>query len=281
MKPVERVKKKCLYCNIIFYSLQCKKQKYCCKKCKNNASRANLIKKKCPQCKTYFLIKDYKYKTYCSKQCSSNSQKVAKIKSCCKHCKTIIYIYPYEINTKHYCSFKCASSGKKVKLKKCKCELCKKYFYRTPFWAKVRKYCSSICQKNAMVGKTYSEETLRKMSEGHKNPSDDLRKMMRINRIKYIEKCRNNGDPISPTLGNNETDILNQIAHEFNCVLERQYRIDGFFVDGYDKTNNVVYEVEEQHHIRQKEKDLRREQYIINKLDCEFVRILDYNEVKK
>ena len=88
------------------------------------------------------------------------------------------------------------------------------------------------------------------------------------------------GDPVAAAkiLDINETQILNNIEIEKGITIERQYKIIGYFADGYDKENNVVYEVDEKHHLNKKEKarDIQRQQNIINELGCEFIRIEDY-----
>ena len=48
-----------------------------------------------------------------------------------------------------------------------------------------------------------------------------------------------------------------------------------FYIDGYDKNNNIAYEVDEQHHKYQKEYDMMREEKIKNILGCKFIRIND------
>jgi len=124
--------------------------------------------------------------------------------------------------------------------------------------------------------KKRSKITRDKISKSKENINSDIRKNMRLGRIRYIEKCKNNGEPISPTIGRNETKILNKIEKENNVKLIRQYRIRGYFVDGYDKENNIVYEVDERHHLNNIEKDLRRQEEIIKYLNCKFIRIKDY-----
>jgi len=50
----------------------------------------------------------------------------------------------------------------------------------------------------------------------------------------------------------------------------------GYWVDGYDKCNNVVYEYDENHHYKNnklKKSDLMRQQEIQKFLNCDFVRI--------
>jgi len=51
----------------------------------------------------------------------------------------------------------------------------------------------------------------------------------------------------------------------------------GYWLDGYDKENNVVYEFDEKYHDnqKQKQKDMVRQQDIINHLKCKFIRIKD------
>ena len=69
------------------------------------------------------------------------------------------------------------------------------------------------------------------------------------------------------------------IQHALNggeyCIKEL-----GYFVDGYDKENNIVYEFDEAYHNtkKQKEEDLIREEKIKQFLKCKFIRIKE-NEV--
>lgn len=52
----------------------------------------------------------------------------------------------------------------------------------------------------------------------------------------------------------------------------------GYFVDGYDKENNIVYEYDENYHktTKQQEKDKIREEKIKKFLNCKFIRIKEY-----
>ncbi len=50
----------------------------------------------------------------------------------------------------------------------------------------------------------------------------------------------------------------------------------GYWVDGYDKNNNIVYEYDEKSHFvngELKQKDVNRQEEIVNFLGCEFIRI--------
>lgn len=81
--------------------------------------------------------------------------------------------------------------------------------------------------------------------------------------------------PNFPTIGNNETRILNLIEKVKNIVLERQFKVCGYLVDGYDKINNICYEVDERWHNKPdvKQRDKIRQKEIEEELDCTFVRI--------
>lgn len=79
-----------------------------------------------------------------------------------------------------------------------------------------------------------------------------------------------------PNIGKNETKLLNEIEYQDDISIIRQYPVCGFFVDGYCKETNTVYEIDEKHHERQKEKDLERQRTITEFLGCEFIRIKDY-----
>ncbi len=148
------------------------------------------------------------------------------------------------------------------------------------------------------LGFKVSEETKEKISKANKGMkrTEDFRKLIseyakkriiseltktkiRIALIDRIKKQYAEDLPIFPFIGTNETEILDQLEKEFNIELERQYPVDGYFIDGYDKKNNIAYEVEEGYHISRKgqiEKDKKRAEYITNKLNCDFVRIEDY-----
>ena len=64
------------------------------------------------------------------------------------------------------------------------------------------------------------------------------------------------------------------------CIIEqilgikllRQYRVGNYRVDGYDKINNVVYEIDEGHHKYQEEEDKKRQAFIEKTLHCTFKR---------
>jgi hypothetical protein len=80
-------------------------------------------------------------------------------------------------------------------------------------------------------------------------------------------------------LGRNEKSILDFIEAKNNIILERQVEVDGYYVDGYCRSTNTVYEVYERYHKYQKERDDKRTLDIINTLQCEFIVIFDNDNV--
>lgn len=102
---------------------------------------------------------------------------------------------------------------------------------------------------------------------------DDLVKNLgiKIKRHKIRPKIRKNISRI----GANEQTILDNIEKENNIILNRQYYIDGYYIDGYDKMNNVVYEVQEEYHNLSyiKKKDEIKKKTIIDKLQCKYIEI--------
>lgn len=132
---------------------------------------------------------------------------------------------------------------------------------------------------NANYGKKRSKEFCAYMCQlaSKRIIKEETRTKMRILLIKRIEKQYKDNLPITPFIGKNETYILDQIEREFDIELERQYKVLSYFLDGYDKENNIAYEVDEARHFTEKgiERDKRREKEIVTELNCEFVRIKD------
>jgi len=83
---------------------------------------------------------------------------------------------------------------------------------------------------------------------------------------------------LSPTggIGLDETKILDDIEKEKGIKLIRQFPVAGRFIDGYDKINNIAYEVDEIGHKGREVEDYLREQLITNKIGCSFERIKTY-----
>lgn len=119
-------------------------------------------------------------------------------------------------------------------------------------------------KNNGMYGKSHSLEAKRKM------------------RLKRTQKFMATGTTprVNPTactaIDNLGTELGYKFQHGMNggeVYLEKL----GYYLDGYDATNNVVVEYDEPHHQTEKwkAKDLIRQQEIIQSLNCKFIRLVE------
>jgi hypothetical protein len=105
----------------------------------------------------------------------------------------------------------------------------------------------------------------------------------RLSRIKTISKNKFDGYQVIPSFSEIGCEIFNNINKEENTHIQHamnggEYYIKelGYWVDGYDKENNIVYEYDEKHHYKNGElnqKDKIREKEISELLKCQFIRI--------
>ena len=99
--------------------------------------------------------------------------------------------------------------------------------------------------------------------------------------FKFLEPQDVNHD-FNGKIGKKETAELDRLEEIYNIILERQYRVQTeygvYFIDGYDKANNIAYEIDDgiNKYIGQQELDMMREKHIRSVLNCRFVRIKIY-----
>jgi len=130
---------------------------------------------------------------------------------------------------------------------------------------------------NKKVSKT-TRILMSKAKLGDKNPAKrpEVRRKLRIIRIKQIELCIFNGLPLAPCIGKKETKILNDLENKYKKKIIRQYFVNGYFLDGYIPELNIAFEVDEKHHFRKgvlSKYDIRRQQEIESELNCKFIRV--------
>ena len=117
---------------------------------------------------------------------------------------------------------------------------------------------------------------------GHNCPHcNNIKK--RLRNIEEISKRKFDGLQIIPNFNRNACEMFEEISlkegiHIQHAMNGGEYHIKelGYWVDGYDKENNVVYEFDEKHHFKNgklKEKDIIRQKEIENYLKCKFIRI--------
>jgi len=146
----------------------------------------------------------------------------------------------------------------------------------------------NLGKKNAL-GNILSEKKKLKMKIAHKNTSietrtkigmankgkivsKDTKKKMRISAINYVKKITG---ILHPRIGQNENLILDLLERELKHKIIRQFKIEGYFLDGYIPELNLAIEVDERPKI--KEKDLERQKAIEKILNCKFIRVEDYD----
>ena len=113
--------------------------------------------------------------------------------------------------------------------------------------------------------------------------SDESRRKMRISAInRVIIKL----GKLVPSFNKTACDYFNALMVETksniqHALNEGEFYISelGYYVDGYDKINNIVYEWDERRHFNSdgtlKEKDINRQREITEYLKCKFIRIKD------
>jgi hypothetical protein len=129
--------------------------------------------------------------------------------------------------------------------------------------------------REVKLGKKHSEEARRKMREAAKGRklSEETKSKMRESAFAYAAKI---GGFICPRIGRNETQILDNLEHGLGVKITRQFKVGGYFIDGYIPEMDLAIEIDEKYHEIQSEKDKQREDFIKAKLGCQFLRIKDY-----
>jgi len=120
---------------------------------------------------------------------------------------------------------------------------------------------------------------------GYYKRTPEINKKSRLSAIKRIEENKLNGGQLVPRYNPKACQIFEQIMKENGVHIQHaenggEFHIKelGYWVDGYDKENNIVYEYDENWHRQQDEKDILRQQQIEKFLKCDFIRIKENND---
>ena len=185
----------------------------------------------------------------------------------CKKCKKE---HDGTFGSGRFCNISCANSGrgyKKGNISWNKGKSSKKIYYFYCIKCD-KKYIVKITENYYKKGK-YKKHCNWSCSNS-KEYDEQLKNKKRIATTKYIKKIG------GPRLGKHEKRILDKVEKKYNIKIIRQYHIKeiGYFVDGYCKETNTVYEIDEKP--KTKERDIKREKEIKEELNCKFIRIKDY-----
>lgn len=124
--------------------------------------------------------------------------------------------------------------------------------------------------------KPKSEEAKQNM-KGHTGiyiRTEEHKQKMRIARIEYIQN--NTGFPVCPQLGKYEKQILDELENRIGFLIKRSFYINGYYLDGYCIELNLAIEVDELKHYKNRilsQRDVNKQNSIINTLNCKFLRI--------
>jgi len=137
-------------------------------------------------------------------------------------------------------------------------------------------------------GKKFSKlhiENLRKSCIGKKNTESSKIKnsikqteLMKIPRNRELRRVARQNQILlnggGPSIGRNETSILDALEMEFEEKIYRQFSILGYWVDGYITDKNLVIEVDERK--KNNTRDITRQKQIEKELNCSFLRLEDF-----
>lgn len=136
-------------------------------------------------------------------------------------------------------------------------------------------------------GKTYHQHVIEEIYipvfKG-KHHSEESKEKTRKSTINYIKSCKGE---CKPRYNKKACEYINKLNKQNNWNLQHaenggEYSICGYFVDGYDKNLNIVFEYDEAVHYFNKEnnilrdRDIQRQNNIIKELNCEFWRYNEY-----
>lgn len=139
---------------------------------------------------------------------------------------------------------------------------------------------------NNLPAPKVSKETKRKISDGQRGRKHTLetKRKQREGLIRYKQTLYNTN--IFANYNKAGCEFINQLNENNGWNLQHaenggEIQVAGYFLDGYDKELNIAFEYDEPKHYEDvennilKQRDIERQNYIIEKLHCRFFR---YNE---
>jgi len=176
--------------------------------------------------------------------------------------------------------------GKPSKCKRDSCNNATKFISLIKGFA-VDSYCNISCASldrdaaaillspEAIINR--KQTCLKKYGVDSYSKTKEFRLQRREMTLSKIENCNGQVTPYYNSKGCHIIEILNDKGFDFQHA-ERggEYRVIGYFLDGYDKKRNIAIEIDESHHYLGgclKLEDVRRQKEIIKELGCRFIRI--------
>jgi len=147
--------------------------------------------------------------------------------------------------------------------------------------------------RKSHIGKKFTDEHIKNLGDSHKGINHQnygkklpvkTKKRMRLSAIKRIEKEKFNGNQIVPNFNPKACKMIDKYGKKYGYNFQHamnggEFYIKnlGYWVDGYDKDENVVIEYYENKHDYNLYKDFDREIEICNKLLCDFIILWEKN----
>lgn len=139
-------------------------------------------------------------------------------------------------------------------------------------------------QRNRLKERYSAGEIINPIKNTHH--SEEQKMKQRLSTLAYIEKCKG---PIRQRYSIVACNYINKLNENNNWNLQHaenggEVEVCGYFLDGYDKELNIVFEYDEPYHYVDvennilRQKDIDRQNYIISTIGCKFYR---YNEKLK
>lgn len=109
-------------------------------------------------------------------------------------------------------------------------------------------------------------------------------KNKKLYRIQMIDRLKKTYKNFHPGYNTKACKIFDELMKQFKIEIQHalnggEYHIEklGYYVDGYDSLNNVIYEYDERRHYdvygKLNEKDVKKQKDIEHYLNCKFIRI--------
>jgi len=241
--------------------------------------------------------------TNCNNTIKSTPSRVGHKRYCSEKCKIEYKKYLKNITMNKVFNFICKKCGCTIPVKRDKyyhvtkrklCDKCLK-LRKIEICAKMTK----LEQKKYKSNEKYRNKKLKILLYNAKNPTTETRKKIseagrgrkysteaKANmRNSYIKRMAEKiGEPIFPNFNPAACKLIEKYGkkHGYNfqhALNGGEFHIKelGYWVDGYDKNKNVIIEIDERHHFDSngnlKEKDIHRQNEIIEHLKCEFIRL--------
>lgn len=132
--------------------------------------------------------------------------------------------------------------------------------------------------------------SLKEFYKTHSSPNkgnqmcDEQKEKIRISTVLYLKNTNNQFAPRYSKKSIEYIKKLNEVNHWNLQHAENggEYEVDGYFLDGYDKELNIAFEYDEKKHYSDpvnnilSERDIERQEFIIEKLGCKFYRYNEY-----